>query len=349
MGAHWVPSQLRGELTLPEADIASRCRQTNEEDEEAEFNEDLQYGIRTSRDRTTYEYRESSSLNPGQILEQETYYFAAESWLGLSMNLAEIAAGLSAVLAHHLNLSRYQPAVTWITTKILALKVLLEGISFWIMWVMSHVELCLLRAEDLTVFSRRRHQFQPHRWRRIAEIERDNGYRWVLVYRHDLVKLHTAWRIPNMMRAARSAHVYDGEECFIIYLFPLMQGAPFTTMARHYFGGDPRRMSEMFEIMVNHIYFTFYNKISGTSLDQWVPAHLNTCRELIHGALMDTAIHETTTVDGEVVDSRWIIHHFDLASFRIFGFIDDFALRTSRPGNSATRNFGFRQDIQRAF
>ena len=105
----------------------------------------------------------------------------------------------------------------------------------------------------------------------------------------------------------------------------------------------------MFEIMVNHIYFTFYNKISGTSLDQWVPAHLDTCRELIHGALMDTAIHETTTVDGEVVDSRWIIHHFDLATFRIFGFIDDFALRTSRPGNSATRNFGFRQDIQRAF
>ena len=44
----------------------------DEEDEEAEFNEDLQYGIRTSRDRTTYEYRESSSLNPGQIMEQET-------------------------------------------------------------------------------------------------------------------------------------------------------------------------------------------------------------------------------------------------------------------------------------
>ena len=28
-GAHWVPSQLRGDLTLPEADIALRCRQTN--------------------------------------------------------------------------------------------------------------------------------------------------------------------------------------------------------------------------------------------------------------------------------------------------------------------------------
>ena len=81
-----------------------------------------------------------------------------------------------------------------------------------------------------------------------------------------------------------------------------MQGAPFTTMVRHYFGGDPRWMSEMFEVMVNHIYFTFYNKISGTSFDQWLPAHVDTCRKLIHSALSDGAIHESTVVNGETVN-----------------------------------------------
>ena len=132
----------------------------------------------------------------------------------------------------------------------------------------------LLRDKDLILFARRRHRFKPHRWRRIADISRDNCYRWFGMYCQDLTKLYSSWRIPNEMRAPRSGHVYIGEECFITYLFRLMRGIHFTTMARTYFGGDPRRMSKMFEITVNHIYFTFYNKISDTSLDQWLPSHL---------------------------------------------------------------------------
>ena len=42
------------------------------------------------------------------------------------------------------------------------------------MWVVTYVELFLLRAEDLIVFARRRHQFKPHRLRRIAQISQDN-------------------------------------------------------------------------------------------------------------------------------------------------------------------------------
>ena len=327
----------------------SQRRGSPSRDQEAEDEEDVQHGIRRSRDRTTYEYRESSALNPGEMMEQETYSFAAENWLKVSMNLANEAAGIVVLLAHYTNLARSQPSLTWIVHKISSIKIILKRISFMIMWVMCHAELCLLRVEDLTVFARRPHRFQPQRWRRIGEIERDNCYRWFGVYRHDLFKLYSAWRIPHTMKAPRTAHVYDGEACFIIYLFHLMQGTPFTTMARHYFGGDPRRMSDMFEVMVNHIYFNFYNKISGTSLDQWLPAHLHTCRKLIHSALSDGAIHETTVANGETVNERWIRHHFDLETFRIFGFIDDFALRTARPGDSSTRAYGFMQDIQRSF
>jgi hypothetical protein len=115
-------------------------------------------------------------------------------------------------------------------------------------------------------------------------------------------------------------------------------------MARHTFGGDPRRMSDMFECMVNHLYVTFYNKVSGTSLNQWLPRHLLTCRRLIHDTLSDGAVFETEHVDGVEVNAHWILHYFDFSSFRIFGFLDDFALPTARPSSGA-----FRHDIQRAF
>ena len=65
--------------------------------------------------------------------------------------------------------------------------------------------------------------------------------------------------------------------------------------------------------------YSFYNKISGSSLDQWVPRSLNTCRRLIYDALSSDAIEEVEFEDGEVVDRRRILHHFDFSSFRIFG------------------------------
>ena len=282
-------------------------------------------------------------------MDQEVYYSHSESWLSFAFDIAEVTAGFASLFLHYMNLSRCQPGVAWITQKIMSLRTILKGMNVWIMWIMCHVELWFLRAEDLTLFARRRHRFKPHRWRHIDQISRDNSYRWFGLYREDMFRLYSSWRIPNEMRATRSAHLYDGEACFIIYLFHLMQGTPFTTMARHYFGGDPRRMSEMFEVMVNHVYFTFYNKISGTSLDQWLPSHVDQCRQLIHRALSNGALLETTMEDGEVIDSRLITHYFDLATFRIFGFIDDFALRTARPGNTATRRHEIRQDIQRSF
>ena len=78
-----------------------------------------------------------------------------------------------------------------------------------------------------------------------------------------------------------------------------MQDTAFTTTARYYFGGDPQRMFKIFETMVNHLFFTLYNKISGTSHDQWLPSHVDTCRNLIHCALSNGAIYKTTTDNGK--------------------------------------------------
>ncbi len=108
-----------------------------------------------------------------------------------------------------------------------------------------------------------------------------------------------------------------------MYLYHLTRGSPFTEMARFVFGGDPRRLSEMNSIFIEFGYNTFFNKISGTSLEQWIPSHLDVCRQLIYDALASGGIEEVEFEDGQVVDRRWILHHFQFESFRVFGFLDD--------------------------
>ena len=91
------------------------------------------------------------------------------------------------------------------------------------------------------------------------------------------------------------------------------------------------------------------NKISGTSLNQWLPNKLDVCRELIFNSVTTGAIEEIQFEEGQVVDRQWILHHFEYDSFRVFGFLDDFALPTARPGNLANQREGFHENIQRAF
>ena len=41
-------------------------------------------------------------------------------------------------------------------------------------------------------------------------------------------------------------------------------------MARE-FGGDPGRFSYSIQLMMKHVYTTFYHKISGDSMRAWIP------------------------------------------------------------------------------
>jgi hypothetical protein len=83
-------------------------------------------------------------------------------------------------------------------------------------------------------------------------------------------------------------------------------------MARDHFGGDPRDFSKMCELMIDYLYEKFYNKISGTSLDQWLPEYLDNCRQLIFDALGNGAIWEVQyDANGDIIDENWILHHFE--------------------------------------
>ncbi len=130
--------------------------------------------------------------------------------------------------------------------------------------------------------------------------------------------------------------MFGGEECFIVFLHHMIQGKSFTSMARELFWGDPRNLSKMFDAMNDHLYNLFYNKISGTSLKQWVPSKVDLCRQLLYDSLSDGVIEELVYNNGEVMDWSWILHHFKFESFCIFGFLDDFAIQTEHPGNSSS-------------
>ena len=150
------------------------------------------------------------------------------------------------------------------------IKDVVSRLLFLASWIRAHGEIAVLYAEDLTFFIRRRHQFGPPCRRRIDDVASQDcytlfGHNW-----HNLQRLHQHLRVPDNF-TMQSRHVYGGEECFIVYLYHLKKGTPFTEMACFIFGNDPCCLLEMNDLFISHGYYTFYIKISGTSLDQWIP------------------------------------------------------------------------------
>ena len=96
-------------------------------------------------------------------------------------------------------------------------------------------------------------------------------------------------QIPNHFTTA-SHNTFTREECFIIMLYHLNEGTPFTAMTRGTIGGNSWYFSIMFEQMINHLSFAFYNKISGTSMQQCIPRYLDSCHWLIFNSLSVGAI-----------------------------------------------------------
>jgi hypothetical protein len=130
---------------------------------------------------------------------------------------------------------------------------------------------------------------------------------------------------------------------------PYGKGTPLIDMALFIFGGDPHRLSEMNNLFISYGYYAFYNKIFGSSTDQWIPRSLHTCCRLIYDALSSDAIEEVEFDDGQVANRRWILHHFDFTLFRILGFLDDLGMPTACPENLVTRRHDFKSDIQQTF
>ena len=79
------------------------CRRPREgSEDDIDEDEENQYGIRRSRRATSIAYRDSSSLSPAQIMEQEVYYASAEEAISRSLHISQLLC-LLVTSYHHLS------------------------------------------------------------------------------------------------------------------------------------------------------------------------------------------------------------------------------------------------------
>ena len=120
----------------------------------------------------------------------------------------------------------------------------------------------------------------------------------------ELRLLHRHWRIPRRMRQDNA--VFTGEEAMLIYLFHIRSGMPYIHMTR-VFGGDPRRMTYYVRSIVNHLYHFFYHKISGDSMQQWIP-FITDFRRAIWNKLLNGIVSQRDS-NGKIIqkeERRWM-------------------------------------------
>ena len=164
-----------------------------------------------------------------------------------------------------------------------------------------------------------------------------------------LTRLSVQLRIPAYF-LYEGRRRFTGEECLLHYLVFNRIGETKLRMSRNYFGGDPRRFTYSIRIMTNHLYDTFYHKITGDSMRMWLP-QINSFRHAIWSKLNEGySVEESYDIDtNEATPQRLIFLTIPFASFRIFGFLDDTGFRTTTPGIGSRRVNGFHDDVQRSF
>ena len=179
--------------------------------------------------------------------------------------------------------------------------------------------------------------------RRLDEIGNNEAREMTGFSLNQLSCLSLHLRIPTVIRDLGSRRTFDGEEAFLHYMVYNRLGVTKLQMSLYYFGGDPRRFSYSIRAMGRYLYETFYHKISGTSMLQWLD-YIDDFRfaiwqKIMQGGTIESSNNKETLVTLDI----------PMDSFRVFGFLDDTGFRTTAPGISARRRLGFEEDVQRAF
>jgi len=197
----------------------------------------------------------------------------------------------------------------------------------------------------------------PPRNRSIDELSEENAKSLTRFNKDQLHQLLLHWRIPAVIVTGQR-YSFTGEEVLIISLAKLATGDPWTRLIPGFFGGDVRRWTAAFRWFVNHLFVQFYHKISGESIQMWL-GQIDNFKQVILDRLAQPAHpieRERFDADGHPERAQYVVH-CPLESWRVYGFIDDTAVRTCRPGSGPIgpdegpgrprRNHAY--DIQRAF
>ena len=182
----------------------------------------------------------------------------------------------------------------------------------------------------------------------------NNAYQFTRFTKDQLRLLLIHLRIPDRI-VVKGGHVFTGEETLIVSLTKIAHAEPWTIMIKNKFGGDPNFWCYAFRWLMKYIYDTFYHKFTGDSFAREWADEVDEFRELIWSKMKTSPceIERYLNSDGNDVEINLINIAFEV--FRIFSFIDDTLLHTSRPGSGPEGNHehALRQHdayyIQRAF
>ena len=148
---------------------------------------EVEHGIRRTRRLTNFIRRESSALDPSQMMEAEVHYNFAENAALDSLHILEMVSLLLALHQRFSNMMASWQQIQGIGIEVLKslkekiqqLRKSMDHLLLFFRWVSCYGEMAMLYAEDLTVFIRpRTPRFQPKRYRHLSEINRADYDAW---------------------------------------------------------------------------------------------------------------------------------------------------------------------------
>jgi hypothetical protein len=184
----------------------------------------------------------------------------------------------------------------------------------------------------------------PPRNQSLDEISDGDAFRLTRFRKPQLQLLFHHWRIPDRI-PTEHRYCFTGEEMLVVCLSKIATGLSWT-------------QSHGFKWFINHLFVTFYHKISGRSIELWLGDMEN-----FKQAILDRLAEPAHPIEADYFDD---IGHPERAEYlvqcdpehwRVFGFLDDTNVRSSRPGSGPVgtgegsgrprRNMVY--DVQRAF
>jgi len=184
----------------------------------------------------------------------------------------------------------------------------------------------------------------PPRNQSLDEISDGDAFRLTRFRKPQLQLLFHHWRIPDKI-VTEHRYCFTGEEMLVVCLSKIATGLSWT-------------QSHGFKWFINHLFVTFYHKISGRSIELWLGDMEN-----FKQAILDRLAEPAHPIEADYFDD---IGHPERAEYlvqcdpehwRVFGFLDDTNVRSSRPGSGPVgtgegsgrphRNMAY--NVQRAF
>ena len=271
-------------------------------------------GFRVSRNRTNWLYRGTAMTTTDRMdideLRLEVCFF--------ELVLGHVAAAFASTAAVAKTRADQNASVQ-------QEKSTMDYLCVAVAWISSHIEGLYLDIEERLYYSHIIRPLPQIRLRSISHLVDDNQSESLFGFKiHELLLLERHWRIPARMREARN--VFSGEEAMLVFLYHIRTATPNTQMARDTFGGDARLFTHFIRAITNHLYTNFYHKISGDSMRMWVD-QVDEFREAIWDKLQEGIIDERDR-NGRQVEWEILLPE---DTFRIFGWLDDTDMRTTRP------------------